>query len=313
MKPVITLTLSPAIDKSTTTEKLIAEKKLSCSPPIYEPGGGGINVARAIHRLGGNALAVYPAGGYSGKTFHALLARENVHQLVIETIDNTRENLVVLETSTNKQYRFGMPAPMLTPQELDTCLTSLSNIEQMAFLVVSGSLPSGTPSTLFADLAKIAKEKNAKLIVDTSGEALKQAVKAGVYLIKPNLRELSALSGKILRNKHSVIIAAKNIISNSDCEIIVVSMAEEGALLITSQLALQVTPPKVEVKSTVGAGDSTVAGLIFSLANGESLKDALIFAVACGTAATMNAGTELCHTEDVKELLNRIQMSAEKC
>ncbi|MEJ5995278.1 1-phosphofructokinase family hexose kinase [Pedobacter sp. Du54] len=311
MKPVIiTLTLSPAIDKSTTIEKLIADKKLNCSCPVYEPGGGGINVARAIHRLGGNALAVYPAGGYPGKTFHNLLTRENVHQLVIQTIENTRENLVVLETSTHKQYRFGMPAPLLAPQEVDNCLTAVSNIKQMAFLVVSGRFPSGTQRTLFAGLVKIAKAKNAKLIVDSSGEGLKQAVDVGAYLIKPNVRELSALSGKVLRNKHSVIIAAKNIISNSECEIIVVSMAEKGALLVTSEMALQAIPPKVMVKSTVGAGDSTVAGLVWSLAHGKSLKDALKFAVACGTAATMNAGTELCHAGDVNELLNRVKLSA---
>lgn len=308
MNQIVTLTFSPAIDKSTTVKKLIAEKKLSCSIPKYEPGGGGINIARAIHRLGGSALAVYPAGGYSGKVFHDLLKQESVNQLSIPIKGHTRENLVVFETITNKQYRFGMPGAALSLKEFEDCLTSIKKIKHIDFLVVSGSLPSGFPANLFIKLIKITNGKNAKLVVDTSGDALKQAVDAGAYLIKPNLRELSILSARSLRTKSSIINAAKYIIATSSCEIIVVSMADKGALLVTTNTVQQLIPPKVNVKSTVGAGDSMVAGLVWSLAKGVQLAEAFLFSVACGTAATMNAGTELCHAKDVYLLQEQLHL-----
>ena len=307
MPSIITVTFNPAIDKSTSVPVLIPEKKLNCALPVYEPGGGGINVARAIKKLGGEATAVYLAGGYSGKIFTQLLTDELVDSIVTETIDNTRENIVVLETASNQQYRFGMPGPTIREPEWQACLNSIENIQDVEYIVASGSLPQGVPTDIFARIALIARKKNARLIVDTSGEALKEAVAAGVYLIKPNLGELSMLLGKEELNIELVDDAAKEVIEKGNCEVVVVSMGPAGAMLVTKEGALQIMPPAVKRKSTVGAGDSMVAGIVLSLSRNKSLTEAVQYGVASGTAATMNPGTELCRKEDADHLFRLIQ------
>src|SRR5262245_17679961 len=149
MPKIITLTLSPCIDKSTTVPKMEPEKKLRCSAPKLDPGGGGINVARAINKLGGEAVAVYPAGGYPGKYFNALLAKEGVPAVIIETKNETRENFIVFDEALNKQYRFGLPGTELLQQEWEACLDTVKKLEGVEFVVASGSLPPGVPPTIF--------------------------------------------------------------------------------------------------------------------------------------------------------------------
>ena len=307
MPAIITVTFNPAIDKSTSVPVLIPEKKLKCALPVYEPGGGGINVARAIKKLGGEATAIYLAGGCTGKTFTQLLTDESVDSIVTATKESTRENLIVLDTASNLQYRFGMPGQEISEPEWQQCLQSIEQITDVEYIVASGSLSPGIPTDIFARIALIARKKNARLIVDTSGEALKEAVAAGVYLIKPNLGELSMLLGKEELNIELVDDAAKEVIEKGNCEVVVVSMGPAGAMLVTKELALQIMPPAVKRKSTVGAGDSMVAGIVLSLTRNKSLTEAVQYGVACGTAATMNAGTELCRKEDAEHLYKLIQ------
>ena len=302
MKKIITLTFSPSIDKSTSVQFLIPEKKLRCASPKLEPGGGGINVARAIKKLGGHALAIFPSGGYTGVFFNHLLEKENIQSIIIETTHETRENIVVLDESTNNQYRFGMPSTALLENEWQQCLKAIEDIKNVEFIVASGSLPSGVPLNIYAQLAKIAKKSHAKFIVDTSGEALKHAADEGVYLLKPNLGELALLAGLEKIVIADVEVVAKKIIHQYKCAVIVVSLGKDGAILVTKNETHKVLPPKVVTKSTVGAGDSMVAGIVYSLYKGMDLKQTLQYGVACGTAATMNPGTELCRKEDVEKL-----------
>ena len=310
MPAIITVTFNPAIDKSTSVPVLIPEKKLKCALPVYEPGGGGINVARAIKKLGGEATAIYLAGGCTGKTFTQLLTDESVDSIVTATKESTRENLIVLDTASNLQYRFGMPGQEISEPEWQQCLQSIEQITDVEYIVASGSLSPGIPTDIFARIALIARKKNARLIVDTSGEALKEAVAAGVYLIKPNLGELSMLLGKEELNIELVDDAAKEVIEKGNCEVVVVSMGPAGAMLVTKELALQIMPPAVKRKSTVGAGDSMVAGIVLSLTRNKSLTEAVQYGVACGTAATMNPGTELCKKEDAEHLYKLIKNKA---
>ncbi len=302
MKKIVTLTFSPCIDKSTSVQSLIPEKKLLCSVPIMEPGGGGINVARAIKKLGGLASAVYPSGGYTGKFFTHLLEKENITSVVIDTVHETRENIIVVDESTNNQYRFGMPGTELLKNEWQACLKAVEGIKNAAFIIASGSLPPGVPLDIYAQLAKIAKQNKAKLIIDASGEALKQALEEGIYLLKPNIGELSALVGEKELQPNAVKDVAQSIIAKGNCEVMVVSMGAAGAMLVTKDIVKTVTPPPVVRKSTVGAGDSMVAGITFYLSKGKSLIEAVQYGVACGTAATMNDGTELCKKQDADKL-----------
>jgi 6-phosphofructokinase 2 len=173
MARVITLTLSPTIDKSTAVDKVVAEHKLSCDVPKFEPGGGGINVSRALMKLGEPSLAVFPSGGLTGQRLQDLLGAEGIAQQVVETESLTRENFIVVSRATNEQFRFGMPAPELLPAEQENLLALVKKMAEKAeYIVASGSLPHGTSPDFFARVAHIAHQENARLIVDTSGEAL---------------------------------------------------------------------------------------------------------------------------------------------
>lgn len=307
MPSIITVTFNPAIDKSTTVPVLIPEKKLRCTAPVFEPGGGGVNVSRAIKKLGGHSVALYLAGGHTGKLFTRLLLEEGVDSIVTETDEYTRENLEVLETASNQQYRFGMPGPLIREAEWQDCLRNIERMEGVEYIVASGSLPPGVPTDIFARIAWTARQKNARLIVDTSGEALKHAVQEGVYLIKPNLGELASIAGTKELDIESVDDVAREVIGRGKCEVVVASMGPTGAMLVTSDLAQQIIPPPVKRQSTVGAGDSMVAGMVLSLVRNKTLTEAVQYGVACGTAATMNSGTGLCRKEDVDRLYKIIR------
>ncbi len=307
MEKIITVTLNPAIDKTTSTDKILPEKKLRCLHPTYEPGGGGINVSRALEHLDCESLAMYFAGGFNGNFFKKLLSKENINSCIVPVKTHTRTNIIVVENSTGLQYRFGMESQPVRERDWKLFLKKLERQEGYEFVVASGSLPDGVPLDFFGRVAAIVKKKNAKLIIDTSGEALKQAVKEGVYLIKPNIGELSNLYGKENLEKHEVVAAARSIIANGGCEIMVISMGKEGAMLITKETDLHMAAPDVVVKSTVGAGDSMVAGMVLALSKGWELKEVLRYGIACGTAATINSGTALCQKEDVERIYAELQ------
>ncbi len=311
MPEIITLTFSPCIDRSMSVPELLPEKKLKCSVPKLEPGGGGINVARAIKKLGGDALAVFPSGGYTGKHFNSLLEKEEVPVVIIETKNETRENIIVLDESANVQYRFGTPGTELQESEWEKMLEVVEGMPDrqadgtgLEYIVASGSLPPGVPLDIYARLAVIAKKKNAKLVVDTSGEALRHAAEEGVYMMKPNLGELGYLMGIDWIELEDVEKIGKKVIAKGYCELLVISMGKDGAMLITENETHRAVPPVVERKSVVGAGDSMVAGIVLSLSENKSLEDVLKFGIACGTAATMNERTVLCRKEDVEHIIS---------
>lgn len=309
MSKIITVTLNPAIDKSTTVPVLVSEKKLKCTQPVFEPGGGGINVARAIKKLGGNATALYLAGGYTGTFFTQLLEKEQIDTRVIEIAKHTRENLIVFDSSSNLQYRFGMPGPVVEEKEWKKLLSILEQMDGISYLVASGSVPAGVPVDIFARIASIAKKKKIRCIVDTSGEALQLAASEAVYLLKPNLGELASLVGAEEIEIGMVNDVAGKLVANGKCEVVVVSMGAAGAMLVTKDEAHRITAPVVKRISTVGAGDSMVAGIVMGLMKNMSMSDAARYGVACGTAATINPGTELCRLEDVERLFPQIQLS----
>lgn len=259
-------------------------------------------MARAIKKLGGEALAIYPSGGHAGSFLQSLVEQEEIESKVIKIQNHTRENFIVVDRATNQQYRFGMPGPHIEEAEWKQFLQLINAEKDVAFIIVSGSQTPGIPLDIYAQIAALAKRKGAKLIVDTSGEALMQAVNEGVYLIKPNLSELSSLVGKEEINEELVDDIAMQMIMQGKCDAMVVSLGHAGAMLVSMNEVIQMMPPVVKRKSTVGAGDSMVAGMVLQLSEGKSLPDALRYGIACGTAATLNEGTELCRKQDVEKL-----------
>lgn len=302
MSKIVTITLNPALDKSITVGQLIPERKLKSTSPVYEPGGGGINVSRAISKLGGRSLAVYLAGGFAGCEITRLLREEGITATAINIHCATRENLIVTDLGRQQQYLFDLPGAQVSQEECKACLQVIESSADVEFIVVSGSLPPGASWDIFRDLALIARQKNAKLIVDTSAEALAAALNAGVYLIKPNLKEMGLLAGKKEMDEVLATDFAKELIEGGKCQVVVLSLGASGAVLVSKEAAVHIQPPEVEIKSTVGAGDSLLAGVILSLENKKSLCQAVTYGVACGTAATMSPGTELCTREQADRL-----------
>lgn len=309
MEKIITLTLNPAIDKSTTVKSIAPDKKLRCAKAKYEPGGGGVNVTRALNRIDVPSTAIYLAGGHSGKHYKDLLDEEGVQSAVVEIAGRTRENMIVVDESSNLQYRFGFPGPEVREEEWKRCLEMINEAADLQYVVASGSVPDGIPADFFNQLAVLCKKKNARLVVDTSGEPLRQAMKEGVYLIKPNLGELSLLRGVEELHQDDALAAAREIISDGGCEVMVISMGASGAMLVTKDVVFHSPSPTVKRKSTVGAGDSMVAGLVKSLSLGCDWLDVLQYGIATGTATTMNPGTELFKKEDVDRLFAQLQRS----
>ncbi len=307
MTPVITLTLNPAIDKSTRVDRVVADEKLRCDPPRREPGGGGLNVSRVIDRLGGATRALYTAGGHTGATLQSLVDDEGIDHVPISIADGTRENMVVYEESTDRQFRFGMPGPALTDAERARCLERIRDLDPGPdYLVASGSLPRGVPDDTYAAVAEAADALGARAILDTSGAALREAMKGGWYLIKPNLRELQQLADAELETEPERIDAARTFIDRGWCEVVVLSMGASGALLITPDRAEHVRSPTVPIESRVGAGDSMVGGLTLALAQGRDLNGAVRFGVAAGAAAVTTPGTELCRRADTEALFEQM-------
>jgi 6-phosphofructokinase 2 len=308
---IVTLTLNPALDKSTIIDKMIPEQKLRCTPLRIDAGGGGINVSKGIRKLGGDSVAVFPAGGLNGQLLNRLLQQAGIHTALLEIAEETRENFSVTEEASNYQYRFTLPGTPVTPEQAKGCLDIVA-AHKPTYLVASGSLPQGLPETYFEEVAAFSKSIGARFILDTSGAALRAAADEGVYLLKPNLAELSALSGVESLELNQVDDAALEIIAKGMCEVVVVSLGPQGALLVTRDGFEHIPAPMVKKQSTVGAGDSMVAGMTYGLSQQKSFREIVQLGVACGSAATMNRGTELFHPKDVKKLLQWIEQYGEQ-
>jgi 6-phosphofructokinase 2 len=311
MTDIVTITPSPAVDLSTSVEKIVPVYKLRGISHRRDPGGGGINVARVIHRFGGDVRAIYPVGGPTGDLLRKLIDKEGVASETFAIAEETRENFFVSEISTGQPYRFILPGPQLDQAEWQQCLTLLSRIEPFPrFVVASGSLPGGVPEDFYARLTRLAKQRGARMVLDTSGHALAAAVAEGVDLIKPNLSEMRELAGREPSGAAEWEVAAEALVRSGKTAIIALTMGHLGAVLVTRDRVLRAEPLSITPVSAVGAGDSFLGALIWQLASGGGLEDAFRHAVAAGAAALLNPGTALCQPGDVKRLVEQVIVKA---
>jgi 6-phosphofructokinase 2 len=307
MKRIVTLTVNPTIDINSRVEQVIAGRKLRCDQPRREPGGGGVNVSRAIRRLGGESMLLYLGGGPTGAMLQGLLEAEGLEPRQIPIEDWTRENLHIVEERSGQQFRFGMPGPEVREHEWQRCLAELSGLDPAPdYLVVSGSLAPGIPDDFYRRVARAGREIGASVVVDTSGEALRQLRGGAAFLIKPNIHELQDLAGRELRDEDEQVEAARHAIGEGCCEIVALSLERGGTVVITAEGSEFVRAPTVPIRSKVGAGDSMVAGVVLGLARGMALMDAIRFGVAAASAAVMTEGTELCRREDTERIYNKM-------
>lgn len=304
MTRIATLTLNPAMDLAVRTPRVVATEKLRCSAPRHDPGGGGINVARVVSTLGGDALAVYPAGGPFGEMLRRALDAIGLAHLPVAISGDTRESFTVDEQASGLQYRFVLPGPRLSEQERLGCLAALRGLHPApAYLVVSGSFTPGIEPSFFDELLALAGQVGARLVVDLSGEPLAYAARrGGAYLIKPSLNELASLIGRMPESEREQEGALRELIAAGAAEVIVLSLGAAGALYASGDRLERIAAPSVPMVSAVGAGDSMLGAVVLALAQGRELGDAVRYGVAAGAATVMRPGTQLCLREDVERL-----------
>jgi len=305
MKRIVTLTLNPAIDGAAEAEQVRPIRKIRTWAERYDPGGGGINAARVIHELGGSALAVYLSGGATGPILDDLVRASGIESQRIPIVGHTRISHTVHERSTGLEFRFVPEGPGVTEEEWQTCLSMLESIDG-DYLLASGSLPRGVPSDFYAQVAAVAARKGMRFVLDTSGEALRQAAGRGIYLIKPSLGELEDLIGWKLPAPQDQDAAVRDLIASGAAEIVALTLGRDGAVLATRDTLLRIEGVRVTPKSAVGAGDSFLGAMTLGLAQGRSVEEAFALGMAAGTAAVLTAGTELCRRGDVERLYQEI-------
>lgn len=302
MKPIVTLTLNPAIDGACETELVRPTHKICTRGDRYDPGGGGINVARVVAELGGPACAVYLAGGATGDVFDELMAERRLPGNRVPIAGHTRISLTVFEQSTGQEYRFVPEGPEVSPGEWLECLSVIDRLD-FDWLVISGSAPRGLPADCFVTLVHRARDRGARVVLDSSGPALAATLDAGgLTLIKPSHGELRALTGLALEDVSEIAEVAREIVESGRSEIVAVTMGHEGALLASREATLFRAPPSVPVRSATGAGDSFVGAMVLALAEGRGVRSAFLLGMAAGSATVMHPGTGLCQRADVERL-----------
>ena len=303
---IITLTANPALDIYSETEVFEPNEKLRCQKPLIDPGGGGVNVSRVIKRLGGKSTAVYTKGGHTGKLFADLLEKEGVEQDPVKIENDLRQNFAITESATNNLYRFGFPGAELQKTEYEALLERIDRCQKDSFLVASGSLPPGAPSDFYARAAARAKNCGVKFILDTSGKSYQGVLEEGAFLLKPNLKELQDLTGESSDDEEQQKKLLLKIQEQYNIEHIVLSLGGNGALLSTGGKVVHFPAPQVEHISSIGAGDSMVAGMVFKLSQGHSIQKSVLFGLACGSATIKSPGTELLQAKDVEPLYKQL-------
>ena len=306
MSDILTVTLNPALDVLTTIDHVSDTHKMRCGPTLKHPGGGGVNVARVLHRLGANCQAVYLAGGVTGERHRQLLRDEGVRYHVVPIAQETRESFSAHELATGRDYRFVLPGPQVTEVEWQSCLGYIAQHLPKKFLVLSGGLAPGVPDDFWARATQLAHAHGVQVVIDSNGTALSHALREGVYLFKPSLRELRDLTGLDLLDTDSQVAAARALIDQGQAHIVAVSLGEDGALVVSAHESWQAHSIAVEVQTTIGAGDSFVAAMVWSLARGDKLLTAFQYGMTSGAAALLHPGTALSQTVDIHRLLPRL-------
>ncbi len=305
---ISTITLNPSLDQHLTVDGLVVDGPNRWSRLHRYAGGKGIDVSRAIYEMGGRTIAYGFIGGTVGRAVEIFLDEEGVPFSFTPIMGETRTNFIITDSKTGHQTRIDAPGPHITKDEFARFRRKMQRVRPSPDLIVmGGSAPPGVPNNVYYSITTEAKKYGVRAILDADGQWLAEGIKAKPYLIKPNVREAAELLKRELPDEAAIIKAARDIVEKG-IEIAVISRGKDGIIAATKDTVLKVTPPEVKVKSAVGAGDCTIAGLALKLAGEEPLTKACRLAVALGTAAVLTPGTELARREDVEELLPQIKV-----
>ena len=310
MPILLTITLNPALDVATSVDTVVAGPKLRCDEPRYDPGGGGVNVSRAILRLEGQSEAFVAFGGETGAMSLAMLRAEGIALIHFPVAGNTRQSFAVLEASTGKQYRFQLPGPAWQPEQTAAMLAALRpHLTQDATVAMSGSLPPGVPAEIPATVNRMAIEAGARLILDTSGDALAAAAAnpgPPYALLRMDGAEATEVSGRDFASPGELADYGLELIRGGAAERLVMSIGAQGTVGVSADERFFCQPPKIETVSAVGAGDSMVAAIAMELSNGGTFRNAVRKGVAAAGSAVLTPATQLCSKATADEILGRV-------
>jgi 6-phosphofructokinase 2 len=291
-----------------TVDGLVLDETNRLTSFRRDPGGKGINVSRVIHELGGRAIAYGFIGGIDGQILKKILQRRGVPVHFTSIKGETRTNIIVTDTKTHRQTRLDAPGPKISEMELEDLLQRISVFKTKPdYMVFAGSVPPGLPVDIYKRLIENAKRQSIKTVLDCDGKWLKEGIKALPTVIKPNVYEAEELLGTTLKTEKTIIDAVRTLLSQG-IEIVAISRNKHGLIIGQGKHIYKVIPPVVEVVSSVGAGDSTIAGLVLKLSEGGNLEEAACLGVAAGTATVLTPGTELCHRDTVERLVPLVEV-----
>ncbi|MBA7514718.1 Tagatose-6-phosphate kinase [subsurface metagenome] len=305
---IATITLNPCLDEHITVNGLVVEEVNRWSRLRRSAGGKGIGVSRAIHEMDGRAIAYGFIGGSEGRALEILLDEEGVQFSFTPIEQGTRTNIIITDTKTSQQTKIDARGPRILKKELERFYRKVRGVYPGPDLIVaSGSIPPGVPLNIYHNIAMEAKKYKVRTILDSEGQWLAEGIKAKPYLIKPNIHEAEELLKRKLPTEEAIIKAALDLV-RTGIEVVAISRGRYGIIAATKKNIVKAVPPPVKVRSALGAGDCTTAGLALKLAYNEPLIEACRLGVAMGTAAVLTPGTELCRRADVENLLPQIKV-----
>lgn len=311
MARIITLTPNPTYDFAVDADFVEPNRKLRCKNPASHPGGGGINVARAAHRLGADVLAIMTAGGLYGDAVKGLLGEELIPIRAIPVRGETRIAFHVQDLRLDQEYRFNLPGAEMSDREVNAMLDALSaSMREGDYVVGSGSLPAGKPADFWARAAKVTNAKGGRFVLD-SINGVAEALDEGIYFLRLNKFEYPGLSGRELEWPDEVIAFANDIITAGGAERVAVTQGGDGTIMASANGVARTPVIKVKAESAVGAGDSFVAAVTYAMVNGADDLDCLWRGAAAAAATRMTSGTTLFNAADVERLYAEAQRTGD--
>ena len=302
-----TVTLNPSVDQNLVIPKLVKDDAIRAVEVEWFAGGKGVNVSRVVHELGGKACAFGFVGGFPGRMLTSWLDRAGIRHRFTRVQGETRINTTLTDRSDRTQTHVRAPGPRVTAKEIARLAAGLARCRpRTRFWALGGSLPPGAPQDLYRRLINQLEALGARCVLDADDEALLEGLAATPFMIKPNEHEFFRLTGVRPSTDERIVGAARKLVKRG-VEVVLVTLGPRGAVVVSKDDAFRVNTPKVKVKSKVGAGDSTIAGTLVALQRGASLREAVRYGVAAGTAAVLTEGTQLCERRQVERLLPRVK------
>jgi len=305
---ITTVVLNPAVDKIYFVDNFQVGGLFRIKETITSAGGKGINVSRVIRALGEEVLSLGFKGGRTGEWLVEQLGELGAMTEFIEVEGESRTNNNIIDRINGTETEVLEVGPLITEKNIEEFISIYRKaLKKTKIVVCSGGIPAGAKDDIYKILIDEAKKHDIKVILDASGEVLKRGIEAKPYLIKPNLRELGGLVNKELKEISDVLEACRYV-QREGVDLVLASLGEKGAILVSKDRAFRVHVPSIKVVNTIGSGDSMVAGVAVALSKGFDLKEVLRLGAACGVNNAQYQAIGVVNRDEVYKLIEEIRI-----